>query len=378
MRVLFTTRGSSGHVGPLAPFARALTGVGHDVLVAAHRGNGANVERLGLPLAAVDGPPPERWMPLLGSFGELDVESAHEVMVRDFFGSIDLDAALPGVRRIADEWRPDLVVRESWEMAGEVVAGERGIPLARVGLGLAALEAQTVELLGARSDTPYLTTIPELLEDPAVPPQPVTHRFGHGAPHVASEPLPDWWPEDERPLVYATFGTVTAADHLPYFPALYRAAIEELAAVGARVLLTVGEDRDLAELDPLPANVRVERWVSQDAVAPRAAAIVSHGGHGSTFGALAHGVPLAVRPLFSGDQFANAAAVQRAGAGVALGAGGHSVLGVPDMGGLGEAVSRLLGDDDARAGAGRVADAMRTLPPVESAVEVLEGLAGAR
>ncbi len=372
MRVLFTTRGSSGHVGPLAPFARALIRAGHDVLVAVHRSHAANVERLALPLATVDDPPPERWMPLLASFAELDVETAHELMVREYFGRIDLDAALPGVRRIAAAWRPDLVVRESWDLAGEVVAREHDLPLARVGLGLASLEAQTVELFGASGDTPYLTTIPELLEDPSVEQQPVTHRFRHGAPSAA-QPLPDWWPGDERPLVYATFGTVTAAAHLPYFPALYRAAIEELAAVDARVLLTVGEDRDLGELGPLPGNVRVERWVAQEAVAAHASAMVSHGGHGTTLGALAHGLPLVVLPLFSGDQSVNARAVERTGAGVALGDGSHPVLGVPDVAGLGAAVAGVLGDGSARAAAEDIADAMRALPPVDTAVGVLAG-----
>ena len=62
----------------------------------------------------------------------------------------------------------------------------------------------------------------------------------------------------------------------------------------------------------------VERWVPQDEVLQRAAAVVTHGGHGSTMGALAHGVPCVVLPLFALDQWFNAAAVARAGAGIAL------------------------------------------------------------
>ena len=121
-----------------------------------------------------------------------------------------------------------------------------------------------------------------------------------------------------------SFGSVTAGAHLPFYPALYRAAIEALAPLPARFLLTVGEERDHAELGALPANVTVERWVPQDEVLPRAAAVVTHGGHGSTLGALAHGVPLVVLPLFSLDQWFNAAAVARAGAGVALDAERHT------------------------------------------------------
>ncbi len=278
MRALFTTRGSSGHVGPLAPFARALIAAGHDVLVTSQRAMAGNVERLGLPVAPVDGPAPEQWMPLLGAFSQLSVREAHEVMVAEYFGRIDVEATLPGVRRVAADFRPDLIVRESWDLAGGIVAEEQGIPLARVALGLSSLEEQTVRLMGASRATPYLTTVPEALEDPTVAAQPATFRFANGAPV-----LPEWWPGD-RPLVYATFGTVTAAAHLHYFPDFHRAAIAELADVDARVLLTIGEDRDLSELGPLPANVRVERWAPQDAVIPHAAAVVSHGGYGTTLG----------------------------------------------------------------------------------------------
>jgi hypothetical protein len=48
---------------------------------------------------------------------------------------------------------------------------------------------------------------------------------------------------------------------------------------------------------------------------------VGHGGFGTTMAALAHGVPMVVVPLFAIDQHYNAAAVARAGAGVALGEG---------------------------------------------------------
>ena len=40
-----TTRGSSGHLLPLAPIARACMAAGHEVRVAAQRGHRANVER---------------------------------------------------------------------------------------------------------------------------------------------------------------------------------------------------------------------------------------------------------------------------------------------------------------------------------------------
>jgi UDP:flavonoid glycosyltransferase YjiC (YdhE family) len=398
MRILLTTRGSAGHVTPLAPFGHAALRAGHEVLVAAQRQHARNVERAGLPFAAFDEPPPAQWMPLLAEFGEMDLDSANAAMIGEYFARMDTAAALPGLRAIVEDWRPDVIVRECWEYASTLLAELRGIPIVRVALGLAEVEALSIDLAApavdaARAalglppdpagerlrDTPFLTMVPEELDGPAPWP---AHRFRHAVSHDAP-PLPDWWPGNDDPLVYVTFGTVTAGEHLPYFPALYRGAIDALAGLPVRVLLTLGEPRDPAELGALPANVHLEQFVAQDAVAPHAAAIVGHGGHGTTLGALAHGVPLVVAPLFSVDQWANAAAVERAGAGIALDAERSSrrVLARPGpevLDALGPAVQRVLGEASYRREAQRIAAAMRALPPADAALDVLAELSPPR
>jgi UDP:flavonoid glycosyltransferase YjiC (YdhE family) len=127
--------------------------------------------------------------------------------------------------------------------------------------------------------------------------------------------------------------------------------------------------------------VHVEPWVAQDAVAPHAAAVVCHGGYGSTLGALAHGVPLVVLPLFSIDQWANADAVQRAGAGVALAADRDTrlVLDLPageSIAQLAPAVQRLLVDRGPRRRAQEISASMAALPPVDDAVDAFEDVVG--
>jgi UDP:flavonoid glycosyltransferase YjiC (YdhE family) len=394
VRVLMTTRGSAGHVLPLAPFGHACLRAGHEVLVAAQHQHRANVERAGLPFAPVGDPPAEEWMPLLEEFGRLDIDAAQARMVGDFFAGIDVRAALPGLRAIVEDWRPDVIVRESWEFASALVSELYGIPLVRVGLGLAAVEELSVrqaaaKVDGARGalglpadpsgdrlrDAPYFTMVPEPLEDPAVPGPGDVRRFAREQA-AASSPLTDWWPGNHDPLVYLSFGSVTAGSHLPYYPALYRSAIDALAPLRARLLVTIGEPRDLGELGPLPSNVHVERWVPNDAVLPHAAAIVCHGGYGSTLGALGHGVPMVVVPLFSADQWANADAVARVGAGVALVAerntrGVLELPGAATLDRLAPAVQALLDDPSYRRGAERIAEARRALPPVDAAVEAL-------
>jgi len=400
MRILFTTRGSAGHVLPLAPFAHAALRAGHEVLVAAQRQHAGNVERAGLPFAPFGEPPPEQWMPLLGQFRQMDLDAANAAMIGEYFARMDTAAALPGLRAIVEDLRPDVIVRECWEFGSTLVAELHGIPIVRVALGLASLEELTIDLAApalddARADlglpadpagdrlreTPYFSAIPEPLEDPAVTAPRLTQRFRHGAP-ADPPPLPDWWHGNDDPFVYVTFGSVSAGTHLPYFPALYRAAIDALAPLPVRVLLTIGDQRDLGELGPLPPNVHVEKWVPQDAVAPHAAAIVGHGGHGTTLGALAHGIPQVVVPLFSGDQWVNAAAVARAGAGVALDAerATRPVLAVPGldaMAALGAAVRRVLSEPSHRRDAERIAAAMRALPPTDAAVDALAAISSA-
>lgn len=398
MRILLTTRGSSGHVLPLAPLGHAARRAGHEALVAAQAQHRASVERVGLDCATFDDPPASEWMPLLSRFGELGVEAANAAMVGEFFARIDLRSALPGLRALVERWQPDVIVRDSWEFASALVAEERGIPVVRVGLGLAATEESSIALaahnvdavraeLGLPADpagdrlraAPYFTVVPELLEDPEAPAPERMRRFRLAEDPQPTPSLPAWWPGNDDPLVYLTLGSVTAGRHLPYFPSLYRAAIDTLAPLAIRMLLTIGDAGEAAELGPLPANVHVEQWTSQEAVLPHAAAVVCHGGYGSTLGALRHGVPLVVLPLFSADQWTNAAAVARAGAGIALDADRSTrrVLDPPGEGtiaGLRPAVERVLADSAYRRGARAIADAMQALAPVDAATGLLEDL----
>jgi UDP:flavonoid glycosyltransferase YjiC (YdhE family) len=400
MRVLLTSRGSSGHLTPLAPFGHAALRAGHEVLVAVQEAHLGNARRLGLRATAVDAAPPELWRPRMAAMAQGTFEEGNRAMLAEYFGRLDTEAALPRLRAIVEGWRPDVIVRESWEFASTLVAELEGVPLARVGLAIGSVEALgdaivspvLDELRGelglrpdpegaALRDTPYLTMVPDLLEGPAAPAPRDAHRFRH--PARAPEPAlpPGWWPgREDAPLVYASFGSVTAGAGLPYFPSLYRTAIEALAPLDARVLLTVGEGPDLAELGPLPDAVHVESWVPQDAVLARAAAVVTHGGFGSMLGALAHGVPSVGLPLFSFDQWRNTAAVAQAGAGIALAAdeGGRRLLELPAaerVAGLGPAVTEVLADASYARSARRLADAMAALPDADAALAVLESAA---
>jgi MGT family glycosyltransferase len=131
-----------------------------------------------------------------------------------------------------------------------------------------------------------------------------------------------------------------------------------------RVLLTVGTEVDPADLGAVPANAHVEAWVPQGAVMAHAAAMVGHGGSGSTLAAMAAGMPLALVPLFA-DQPDNAERI------AALGAGLH----LDGTTRLAEAVTTLLEDPSYRTAARGVAQDIAALPPVGAAVSLLADIA---
>jgi MGT family glycosyltransferase len=156
---------------------------------------------------------------------------------------------------------------------------------------------------------------------------------------------------------------------------VYRTALDAVAGLPARVLLTVGRAIDPLSLGPLPDNTRVEQWVHQHDVLREAAVVVCHGGSGTTFGALAAGVPVVICPMFA-DQPHNGQAVQDAGAGVvvrsaATPAGGLRLLTPDDAEGLRQAVETVLDQPAYRDAAVRIASEMASMPALDEVVSRL-------
>jgi len=398
MRVLVTTTGYGGHFMPLVPFARACREAGHEVLVAVPEAQRATVTRAGFGVRACADHPEEEVGRVLAEVARLSQRNGHARMMSEAFGSIATRAVLSDIVRIVEEWRPDLVLRESQEYAGALAAELHGIPHVRVALGLVAQERETLALaagpvdsvrgeLGLPADpagerlweSPLLTLVPALLEERGADAAAGVHRFRDGDDSPRA-PVGRWTGLGDAPLVYLTIGSV--AGLLGLFPDFYRRAIDALAAIPVRVLATIGDHADPRELEPLPPNVRVERWVPQAAVLERASAVVCHGGYGSVLGALAHGVPVVGMPMFADDQWRNARRIAELGAGIALGkeeardglmfaASGPEVFRA-----LPQAVERVLAEPSYRRAADAVAAAIRTLPPARNAVDLLAAAAG--
>lgn len=116
---------------------------------------------------------------------------------------------------------------------------------------------------------------------------------------------------DPRPVVYVSFGSfLSARDDV-----LAR-VVDALRTLDVRVALAIGS-ADRTILTALPSDWLVREFLPQVALLEHAAVAITHGGNNSITEALTQGVPMVLLP-FSTDQFAGAAAIERAGLGEAL------------------------------------------------------------
>jgi UDP:flavonoid glycosyltransferase YjiC (YdhE family) len=382
----FATTANAGHFRPLVPFAEACLRAGHDVVVAGQAGAAPAARRAGLSFRALAEPDHEQLAIFRAGQEGLSATQAMARALTKLYIGLYASAALEDTLAVIEEWRPDVVVRESAEFSSLVAAQRLGVPHARVGIGLSTqLESQMLALAGPALDqlgatvgvgsglaaraarSLCLTMAPASLDGPGSSETERVRRF-HQAPAGLAGSPPDGWGDPAAPLVYLSFGTEVPSPERNYFPGLYHAAIDALQGTGARLLVTIGDQRDPAELGRLPEAVRVERWVSQAELMPHTAVMVGHAGAGSTLSALAAGVPMALVPLFA-DQPFNARLVAELGAAIALDDGPASL---PK---LEQAALELLSDarygDQARA----IADEIQTLPPIEQAPNSLSALA---
>ncbi len=387
MRVLCATTANDGHFGPLSPFARALADAGHEVRVAAPASYARAVVKAGFTHEPFADGPRELIGAVMGRLPTLAFEEADDLVVREVFGRIDAQAALPSLLETVERWHPDLVLRESAELASLAAAERAGVPHVHVSIGMheiltrfAAAITDPLEELGrlaglaegrvsfALASETVLSVVPEMLDhggEPAPPESAHFLRFHVPASASNAPRLPDWG-DPAAPLIYVTFGSVTGS--LPSFAGVFRQALDALADVDARVLMTVGRKVDPDELGPLPSNAHVKQWWPQDAVLRQAAAMLGHGGFGTTMGALGAGVPQVVVPLFTSDQVVNGDHVAAVGAGITVERGPASVqLAAAE-------VPRLLTDPTYVDSARRVAAAIADLPSTAEAVHTLAGL----
>jgi UDP:flavonoid glycosyltransferase YjiC (YdhE family) len=384
MRALLTVSGGFGHLLPLVPLALSLRDRGADVAIAVPDYFRDETSTVGLPvislMAAGVGPPSrefkaaqqarppyERGRPAIGRYLQ------HAV------------ALMSSMRAAATDWAADVLVRDTTAFAAWFAGEALGVPVAVLdhagtpGRLLAAtmgdLMEETRRAVGLGPD-PRLASLNRWLHLLAAPAGwyapisfgPTTYLFQPPGDLPAEEP-PCWFTRlgSSVPFVYATLGTLHNDT-----PQVFEAILTVLASEPVRALATIGPDADPASFGPLPAHIRVQRFVPQAAVLPYADAVICHCGYGSIMSPLRHGIPLVVLPLPTGDSAAVAARVERFGVGVVVREGDWTPAAVR------EGLHAVLHEPRYRDAARRVADSITTLPPLSEAAPLIERLARTR
>jgi UDP:flavonoid glycosyltransferase YjiC (YdhE family) len=422
-RYLLATIPSTGHVTPTLPLAAALVERGHDVRCYTGAAFAGAIEAVG----AVHCPIVESY-----DFSDRDFDEAFPDLngltgvagMRQAIKRIFIDpaeGALRDCQAILDEFHADVIVGSSaflaarwihelggppWASLGDTMLGTYSRDVPPVGLGLlpmrgplgrtrnrllTAIHARAVfrpvtehsnrararvglAPLGSFLDTltsPYLFlqgTVPAC-EFPRGDLAPQIHFVGPFLPRAPEhfEP-PAWWSElnDRRPVVLVTQGTVNTDASGLLAPALAALAEEDVLVVATTGSPT--ESAAAALPQPLPANVRLERFIPLPALLPHVDAVVTNGGYGGTQQTLAHGIPLVIAGATE-EKPETAARVAWAGAGIRIRR--HP----PSPAALRNAVRAVLHDPRYRNNAQRIQADMAACDAPATATALLEQLA---
>ncbi|MFJ7995773.1 glycosyltransferase [Streptomyces sp. NPDC096310] len=280
--------------------------------------------------------------------------------------------AVPGLLRLAESWRPDILVHDSFHAGAPLVAAALRIPAVvhnfgvTSGVALAALMAAELaddyraHGVTAPADRTVLDVVPASLGGDGTGWR-VRYVPFNGAGVVPAELAAGRGGERRR--IAVTLGTVlTELDGLRSIVRL----IEHAAAVDAEFLLAVG-DADLTPLGTLPSNVRPLPWVPLAQLLDASDAIIHHGGSGTMMTAAAVGTPQLILPQ-GADHFENAAAAEASG--FALSAAADAVDG--------DLLDVLLNDEGLRKAAAALRAEIAALPSPAELVPAFEALAAAR
>lgn len=330
MRVLFTCRPLDGHYYPMRPLMAALVGAGDDVAVATGQPLLASAQAEGFVgfKAGLDNDDPTvvHHRKILGG---LPAEEIRRYAYTDFFVRAELPPREADLQTAFESFEPDLVVHETAELAGPLVATVQRVPYASHSYGV-LLRPEVAALAGAAAapywrarglephplaglyEHLYLDICPPTLQIPAIRAVKSVQAIGQTKGAASLSDIP--WLErlSDRPIVYVSLGTVYNRN-----AAVFQTLLAGLRGEDLNVVVTVGRDNDPSMLGPQPANVVVHRFVPQAQLLPHCSAVVTHGGAGSVLGALRFGLPVLVVPQ-GADHFYNAERIAAAGAGASL------------------------------------------------------------
>nr|UYS87211.1 HaiG1 [Streptomyces sp.] len=314
MRILVTASCSEGLVLPLVPIAWALRSAGHEVLVTAPANMAGVITDAGLPFAECH---PAVEMPEVLSF---DREGNAVPMPRgeeNLLPHIGRGYArlavrlLDGVRALAERWRPDLIVTETYGFVGPLIAAELSLPWVEQGMRLSS--PPSITRAGVDELRPEMTALghadlpPALLALDLCPPglrpqdRPGSLRMRFVPYNGRMENLPGWvLVPRERPRVCLTFGTRVPLNRSPIRGgfSMLEELTHRLPELGAEVVVGAA-DSVVRDLGNLPDGVRAAAQLPMGQILPSCDLVVHHGGVGTTLTALTAGVPQLAIPVIA-------------------------------------------------------------------------------
>lgn len=391
MRVLFMATPVPSHFAPMIPLAWALRAAGHDVLVLGQPDITSAALAAGLPavetgdlydaVEALTARLPAGRRPNQAGRAQTGDRTPFTLvwpwimharyMMKDHLAS-------------AAEWGPDLVVSDPFEFSALLVGGVLKVPVVHHRWDIDPLGAQPLvmarDLLGRRFARHGLKGVlpePSLVLDSCPPSLRGPDDSSSGPvrslrylPYNGTGALPGWVPDPPRgSRVVVSLGGLTASlNGVPLFRAVVD-GLEQLDDVEPLITLPA---RHHQELGAVGDRTRVVEPVPLHLFLDSCAAVVHHGGTGTTLTACAFGLPQLVLPQIGNEPLWAARLVE---AGVAVSCPDPELQDDPEA--VRDGVARLLTTPSHTAAARKLADEMAALPSPADMVGTLEELAGA-
>jgi UDP:flavonoid glycosyltransferase YjiC (YdhE family) len=396
MNVLMTTHPGYGHLHPMIPVAQALQSAGHQVVFACAPSFCEHVQRLGFNVLPVG----FDWLEweAADKFPEMEntlLAQRHDWLLTNVFSDIAAHEMTAGILALANTWRPDVIVRGSFEFGACVAAERLEIPHATIGIGLffspGMLEPrigdQLAYLRSAYGLEPYpaldmlyrnlyLSYFPAVYEFPDIYLPPVNHiirptLFSGGEQMELPANLRALLQSD-RPNALVTLGTIfnRTVD-------IYRTIMDGLRDENINLIITVGRNQNITQFGTLPDNVYITHYIPYNILLPHCQLVMMHGGTSTTLASLAHGLPVIVIPLSADQPFhAMRCAALKAGRVLKYDHQFDDLLGSEHAPFTADSVRQtvrdVLGNPDYRQNAQHLKDAISQQPTPDLAVDLLQ------
>jgi UDP:flavonoid glycosyltransferase YjiC (YdhE family) len=368
VRALAVTWAPGGNLPPLVAAGGLLTARGHDVEILGSAATRNAFEAAGLVLHSYRRAPEP--------VTRVAFEAQAESILRTAAG---IEIALD-VRELLAAERFDVAVVDCMLPAAIAAASAADIPVASLVHFLYGPVRH--QLLAGGSWTTDLPTLAATQRQLGVTPAPDA-LMAWEAPELLLVTAPSWFdlefdypahvvhagplgvrtrPGGGRTRVLLSFSTtVMEGQH-----ALIQRVCDAVAAAGVEAVLTLGPALDIGDLD-VSGNIELLPFADHDELLPDCAAVVTHGGLGTTLRALAHGVPMVLLPL-GRDQGLNAERAVGLGVGTRLSVAATTIE-------IAAALTSLLADESIAAAAARMAERIAAASPDVVAAEAVERIA---